>query len=98
MEDAIAEYLDALEDESTEAEEVFQKAQAILEATPEDPAEINRVPVSNRTKKNAQILITVAAIEQIKARTGIAYSQLLRQAGIGYGQFMRWKRRITAGQ
>jgi hypothetical protein len=43
-------------------------------------------------------MIAVAAIEQIKARTGIAYSQLLRQAGIGYGQFMRWKRRIAAGQ
>ena len=43
-------------------------------------------------------MIAVASIQQMKARTGIAYNQLLRQAGIGYGQFMRWKRRITAGQ
>ena len=43
-------------------------------------------------------MIAVASIQQMKVRTGIAYNQLLRQAGIGYGQFMRWKRRIAAGQ
>ena len=61
-------------------------------------AEINLVPVSNRTKKNEQIMMAVASIQQIKACSGIAYSRLLPQAGIGYGQFMRWKRRIGAGQ
>jgi len=39
----------------------------------------------------------IARIEQIKSRSGVGFSQLLRQAGIGYGRFMRWKRRIAAG-
>lgn len=39
----------------------------------------------------------VAKIEQIKSRSGADLSLLLRQAGIAYGRFMRWKRRIAAG-
>jgi hypothetical protein len=39
----------------------------------------------------------LARIEQIKSRSGVALNRLLRQAGIGYGRFMRWKRRIVAG-
>jgi hypothetical protein len=40
----------------------------------------------------------VAKIEGIKSRTGVAYTRLLPQAGIGYGRFMRFKRRMAAGQ
>lgn len=40
----------------------------------------------------------IARIEQIKSQSGVGFSQLLRQAGIGYGRFMRWKRRIAAGE
>ena len=46
---------------------------------------------------NRQIMNIVARIEQIKSRSGVTLDRLLRQAGIGYGRFMRWKRRIVAG-
>ena len=40
----------------------------------------------------------VAKIEGIKSRKGVAYTQLLAPTGIGYRRFMRFKRRIAAGQ
>lgn len=43
LDDAVQDYLDAIEDEDAEVEEVFSKAQAIVHAAPEDPVEINRV-------------------------------------------------------
>lgn len=40
----------------------------------------------------------VARIEKLKSRFDVPYTRILREVGLRYASFMRWKRRIAAGE
>jgi len=40
----------------------------------------------------------VSQIDKLKIRLGVPYTRILQEIGIDYASFMRWKRRIAAGE
>jgi hypothetical protein len=55
-------------------------------------------PGMGRVKKNERIIQAVTLIEKMKADFALTFRQIITDTGFSYASFMRWRKRIAAGE